>query len=295
MSRSDYDIVIGLETHAKLNTKSKIFCSCQNAFGLAPNSNCCPVCTGMPGALPVLNKEAVQLTIKAGLACNCKINEYAVFERRNNFYPDLSKGYQICQYAKPICFDGKIQLSSGKIIRLNRIHVEEDAGNLIHEDSKTYIDYNRSGVPLIECVSEPDISSSEEAVEFLKELRNLFVSYGISHCQMEQGGMRCDVNVSVRKKGEKTFGTRMEIKNLHSFKSVARAIDYEADRQIQLLENGEKVGVETRKWDDEKKISFSMRRKDDVMDYRYFPDPDLLTIKIGKDDIEKAKREMNFS
>lgn len=295
MSKSDYEIVIGLEIHAELNTKTKIFCSCPNKFGASPNSNCCPICTGMPGSLPVLNKEAVRLTIKAGLACGCEINDYAVFERKNYFYPDLSKAYQISQLVKPICLGGGITLSTGKFIRLNRIHLEEDAGKLIHDLNETYIDYNRGGVPLIESVTEPDISSADEAIEFLSKLRNRFIFANVANCKMEQGGMRCDVNLSVRKKGAKEYGTRTEMKNLNSFKSVAKAIEYEANRQIELVERGEKVVQETRRWDDVKEISTSMRSKEDCQDYRYFPDPDLLTVKISREDVAKLKAEMPLS
>lgn len=295
MSKSDYEIVIGLEIHAELNTKTKIFCSCPNKFGASPNSNCCPICTGMPGSLPVLNKEAVKLTIKAGLACGCEINDYAVFERKNYFYPDLSKAYQISQLVKPICLGGGITLSTGKFIRLNRIHLEEDAGKLIHDLNETYIDYNRGGVPLIESVTEPDISSADEAIEFLSKLRNRFIFANVANCKMEQGGMRCDVNLSVRKKGAKEYGTRTEMKNLNSFKSVAKAIEYEANRQIELVERGEKVVQETRRWDDVKEISTSMRSKEDCQDYRYFPDPDLLTVKISREDVAKLKAEMPLS
>lgn len=295
MSKSDYEIVIGLEIHAELNTKTKIFCSCQNKFGQSPNSNCCPICTGMPGSLPVLNKEAVRLTIKAGLACGCEINDYAVFERKNYFYPDLSKAYQISQLVKPICLGGGITLSNGKFIRLNRIHLEEDAGKLIHDLNETYIDYNRGGVPLIESVTEPDISSADEAIEFLSKLRNRFIFANVANCKMEQGGMRCDVNLSVRKKGAKEFGTRTEMKNLNSFKSVSKAIEYESNRQIELIERGEQVVQETRRWDDVKEISTSMRSKEDCQDYRYFPDPDLLTVKINREDVAKLKAEMPLS
>ena len=292
MSNSDYEIVIGLEIHAELNTKSKIFCSCQNKFGENPNTNCCPVCVGMPGALPVLNEEAVKLTIKAGLCNNCQINDYAVFERKNYFYPDLSKAYQISQLVKPICLGGEVKLDSGKIVHLNRIHLEEDAGKLIHGLNETYIDYNRGGVPLIECVTEPELSSSEEAVEFLTKLRNRYIFSDVAHCKMEQGGMRCDVNLSVKKKDSAELGTRTEMKNLNSFKSVARAIDYESKRQIQELEKGNKIIQETRKWDDERGISFSMRTKEDSQDYRYFPDPDLLTVKIEPKLVEELKESL---
>lgn len=295
MSKNDYDIVIGLEIHAELNTKTKIFCSCQNKFGQAPNTNCCPVCTGMPGALPILNKQAVILTIKAGLACDCQINDYAVFERKNYFYPDLSKAYQISQLVKPICVGGHITLDSGKEIRLNRIHLEEDAGKLIHGLNETYIDYNRGGVPLIESVTEPDISSAKEALEFLTKLRNRFVFSDVADCKMEQGGMRCDVNLSVKKKGSDILGTRTEMKNLNSFKSVARAIEYEANRQIEALENGETIVQETRKWDDEAGKSFSMRSKEDSQDYRYFPDPDILTVELDSELVNSIKSTLPLS
>ena len=270
MSRSDYDIVIGLEIHAELNTNTKIFCGCPNKFGVSPNTNCCPVCVGMPGALPVPNKKAVELTIKAGLSVGSIINDMAVFERKNYFYPDLSKAYQISQLVKPICLGGGITLDSGKFIRLNRIHLEEDAGKLIHSFDETEIDYNRGGVPLIESVTEPDISSAEEALEFLTKLRNRFVFSDVAKCRMEQGGMRCDVNLSVKPKGSSVFGTRTEMKNLNSFKAVARAIEYESNRQMDALDRGEVILQETRKWDDERGISFSLRTKTDSQDYRYF-------------------------
>lgn len=289
---SDYELVIGLEIHAELNTNTKIFCGCKKSFGDIPNSNCCPVCLGFPGALPILNKKAVEYTIKAGIAADCKINDYAIFERKNYFYPDLSKAYQISQLEKPICVGGKLQLDSGKIIRLNRIHLEEDAGKLIHTVSGTNIDYNRGGIPLIESVTEPDISSADEAIEFLVKLRDRFVFAGVAECKMEQGGMRCDVNLSVRKKGADKLGTRTEMKNLNSFKSVARSIEFEFKRQVKLIENGGQVVQETRKWDDEKGESYSMRTKEDSNDYRYFPDPDILTVRIDKNLVEKIKKSM---
>lgn len=295
MSRSDYDIVIGLEIHAELNTNTKIFCGCPNKFGVSPNTNCCPVCVGMPGALPVPNKKAVELTIKAGLSVGSIINDMAVFERKNYFYPDLSKAYQISQLVKPICLGGGITLDSGKFIRLNRIHLEEDAGKLIHSFDETEIDYNRGGVPLIESVTEPDISSAEEALEFLTKLRNRFVFSDVAKCRMEQGGMRCDVNLSVKPKGSSVFGTRTEMKNLNSFKAVARAIEYESNRQMDALDRGEVILQETRKWDDERGISFSLRTKTDSQDYRYFPDPDLLSIRIDRELVDKLKAELPLS
>ena len=286
-----YEIVIGLEIHAELNTQTKVFCSCKNEFGSEPNTNCCPVCVGLPGALPVLNKKAVELTIKAGLAVGCEINDLAVFERKNYFYPDLAKAYQISQLVRPLCLGGGIELESGKFIRLNRIHLEEDAGKLIHKKATigTLVDYNRGGIPLMEIVTEPDISSADEAIEFLTNLRRTLIYSGVANCKMEQGGMRCDVNLSVKEKGSNVLGTRTEMKNLNSFKMVKRAIEFEAKRQIEALENGEKIVQQTRKWDDNKGKSFAMRSKENSNDYRYFPDPDLLTIEISREDVANIK------
>lgn len=292
MSRSDYETIIGLEIHSELNTSTKMFCACPNRFGDTPNTNCCPVCLGMPGALPIPNKRAVELTIMAGLTMGSIINDVAVFERKNYFYPDLSKSYQISQLVKPICLGGEITLKSGKVIRLNRIHLEEDAGKLIHGYDTTEVDYNRCGVPLIETVTEPDISSSEEAVEFLTKLREKLVFAGISKCKMAEGGMRVDINVSVKRKDSPVLGTRTEMKNLNSFKSVARAIEYEANRQIEELESGNIILQETRKWDDDKGVSLALRAKTDSQDYRYFPDPDLLPIRIKRETIEKLKAQL---
>ena len=288
----DYEIVIGLEIHAEVNTNSKVFCSCKNEFGSAPNTNCCPVCVGLPGALPVLNKKAVEYTIKAGLALGCEINDIAVFERKNYFYPDLSKAYQISQLVKPLCLGGGIELDNGKFARLNRIHLEEDAGKLTHKNQTigTLVDYNRGGIPLMEIVTEPDISSADEAVEFLTKLRRTLIYSGVANCRMEQGGMRCDVNLSVKEKGSNVLGTRTEMKNLNSFKMVRRAIEYEAKRQIEELESGGKIVQQTRKWDDNKGKSFPMRSKENSNDYRYFPDPDLLTIEIDREDVEAIRK-----
>lgn len=290
----DYDIVIGLEVHAELKTKTKVFCSCRNEFGDEPNSNCCPVCVGLPGALPIINKKAVELTIMAGLTIGSSFSEVAVFERKNYFYPDLAKSYQISQLEKPICVGGQITLDSGKKIRINRIHLEEDAGKLIHKNDRigTLIDYNRGGVPLIEMVTEPDISSGAEAVEFLTKYKSLLVFAGVADCKMEQGGLRCDVNLSVKRKGQKELGTRTEMKNLNSFKMVQRAIEYEAKRQIEELEAGKHIVQETRKWDDNRGKSFAMRSKEESQDYRYFPDPDILAVKITQQDIDRAKSQM---
>lgn len=290
----DYDIVIGLEVHAELKTKTKVFCGCKNEFGSEANTNCCPVCVGLPGALPILNKKAVELTIKAGLTIGSEINDIAIFERKNYFYPDLSKAYQISQLEKPICVGGSITLDSGKVIRINRIHLEEDAGKLIHKNDHigTLIDYNRGGIPLIEMVSEPDISSAEEAVEFLAKYRANLIYAGIADCKMEEGGMRCDVNLSLKKKGASEFGTRTEMKNLNSFKMVQRAIEFEAKRQYEELEAGNKITQETRKWDDNRGRSLSMRSKEEAQDYRYFPDPDILSVKISREIVDLAKKEM---
>lgn len=290
----DYDIVIGLEVHAELKTKTKVFCSCRNEFGDEPNSNCCPVCVGLPGALPIINKRAVELTIMAGLTIGSSFSEVAVFERKNYFYPDLAKSYQISQLEKPICVGGQITLDSGKKIRINRIHLEEDAGKLIHKNDRigTLIDYNRGGVPLIEMVTEPDISSGAEAVEFLTKYKSLLMFAGVADCKMEQGGLRCDVNLSVKRKGQKELGTRTEMKNLNSFKMVQRAIEYEAKRQIEELEAGKHIVQETRKWDDNRGKSFAMRSKEESQDYRYFPDPDILAVKITQQDIDRAKSQM---
>ena len=289
----EYDVVIGLEVHSELKTNAKVFCSCKNQFGQAPNTNCCPVCVGLPGALPVLNKKAVELVIKAGLTMDCEINDLAAFERKNYFYPDLAKAYQISQLVRPICIGGKIKLKN-KEVRLNRIHLEEDAGKLVHSTAAigTLIDYNRGGVPLMELVTEPDISSAEEAVEFLTKLRQRLIFAGVAECKMEQGGMRCDVNISVKKKGSKELGERTEMKNLNSFKSVYRAINYEANRQIEVLENGGKIVQETRKWDDNHGKSVSMRKKETSSDYRYFPDPDMLAVEIPREDVENLKKTL---
>lgn len=289
----EYEVVIGLEIHAELKTKTKVFCSCANRFGDEPNTNVCPICIGLPGTLPVINKKAVELAIKAGLCFGCDINDIAIFERKNYFYPDLCKAYQISQLQKPICLNGGITLDSGKVIRLNRIHLEEDAGKLVHVNATvgTLIDYNRGGVPLIETVTEPDINSAEEAVEFLTKLRSNLTFGDIADCRMEQGGMRCDVNLSVHKIGE-PLGTRIEMKNLNSFKMVYRAIKYESERQIEVLKAGGKIKQQTRKWDDNKGKSFIMRSKEEAQDYRYFPDPDILPITISRDFVEHLRSEL---
>lgn len=289
-----FDVVIGLEIHAELNTKTKVFCGCKNQFGDKPNTNTCPACAGLPGSLPILNKHAVELAIKAGLSFGCSISPYTVFERKNYFYPDLSKAYQISQLAHPLCVGGNIILDSGKTIRLNRIHLEEDAGKLIHlgKGVGTLVDYNRGGTPLIEMVTEPDISSSAEAVEFLKKVREAYVFETVANCKMEEGGLRCDVNLSLKPKGSTVLGTRTEMKNLNSFKSVQRAIEYESERQAEVLSGGGKIIQETRKWDDDRGENFSMRSKENAQNYCYFPDPDLLPLKITPKDVEKIRAEM---
>ncbi len=290
-----YLAVIGLEVHTELKTNTKIFCSCKNEFNLEPNINCCPVCVGMPGALPVLNKKAVEYAIKAGLALNCEINSLTRWERKNYFYPDLPKAYQISQAEAPICLGGymEIETQNGpKKIRLNPLHLEEDAGKLIHSEyGGSLIDYNRGGVPLIEIVTEPDISSADEALVFLENLRALLKYIGVSDCRMEQGSLRCDVNVSLHKEGE-PLGTRVEMKNLASFKAAHRAITYEINRQTEILNSGGKVIQETRRWDDQKGRSYSMRTKEDAQDYRYFSDADLPPVKTSREFVRKVRETL---
>ena len=291
-SKIMYDVVIGLEIHAELKTNTKIFCSCENVFGSKPNTNVCPVCTGMPGALPVINRQAIELCIKAGLVFGCKINKYAVMERKNYFYPDLPKAYQISQMVHPFCTQGGITLSDGKFKALNRIHLEEDAGKLIHmgKSQGTLIDYNRGGTPLIEIVTEPVFENAQEVDEFLKKIREKLVFCGIADCKMEEGGLRVDVNISLKPQGSKTLGTRTEMKNINSFKSVSSAINFEIERQKEVLNSGLSVKQETRKWDDDLQENYCMRSKEESMDYRYFPDPDILPIIITDDDIERIRK-----
>ena len=291
-----YETVIGLEVHVELATKTKIFCGCSTEFGGAPNTHTCPVCTGMPGSLPVLNKKVVEFALKAGLAANCQINQYCKFDRKNYFYPDNPQNYQISQLYLPICHDGwvEIETSAGKKkIRIHEMHMEEDAGKLIHDEWEdcSLVDYNRSGVPLIEIVSEPDMRRSEEVIAYLEKLRCMMQYLGVSDCKLQEGSMRADVNLSVREVGAEEFGTRTEMKNLNSFKAIARAIEGERERQIELLEEGKEVTQETRRWDDNKEYSYAMRSKEDAKDYRYFPDPDLPPIHISDAWIEKIKAE----
>ena len=289
-----YETVIGLEVHVELATKTKIFCSCSTEFGGAPNSHTCPVCTGMPGSLPVLNKQVVEYAMAVGLATNCKITQYCKFDRKNYFYPDNPQNYQISQLYLPICRDGgvEIETSAGKkTVRIHEIHMEEDAGKLIHDEWEdvSIVDYNRSGVPLIEIVSEPDMRSAEEVIAYLEKLRLIIQYLGASDCKLNEGSMRADVNLSVRETGAKEFGTRTEMKNLNSFKAIARAIEGERARQIELLEEGKQVVQETRRWDDNKEASHAMRSKEDAQDYRYFPEPDLVPVCISDEWIAEVK------
>ena len=284
-----YELVAGLETHIELSTKTKIFCQCTTEFGGEPNTHCCPICMGMPGTLPKLNKRVVEYAVKAGLATNCKIRNVSKMDRKNYVYPDLSKAYQISQFDKPICYEGYIKLSSGKNININRIHIEEDAGKLVHERGDTYIDYNRGGVPLIEIVTEPDLRSIEEVVEYIEKLRLIMKYIGVSDVKMQEGSLRCDVNISVRKKGEEKLGTRTEIKNMNSLNFIAKAMEYEFDRHVDILESGGKIEQETRRYDSDLNITESMRGKEDADDYRYFRDPDLVNIDVSEEEINRYR------
>ena len=291
----DFETVIGLEVHAQMLTDTKIFCGCSTKFGGAPNSHTCPVCLGMPGVLPVLNKKVVEYAMKMALATNCEINKSCEFARKNYFYPDLPKGYQISQYAYPLAEHGHVILDINgeqKKIGITRIHMEEDAGKLMHDEHNpvSYVDLNRTGVPLIEIVSEPDMRSSEEAADYLKRLHEILVYLEICDGNMEEGSFRCDANVSIRPKGQKEFGTRAELKNMNSFRNVQRALEYEIKRQQYLVENGETVVQETRLWDDAQGATNSMRSKEEAHDYRYFPDPDLVPILVDDAWVEKIKK-----
>ncbi len=292
-----YEPVIGLEVHAQLRTQSKIFCGCSTRFGADPNENVCAVCSGMPGVLPVLNAKAPEFAAKAGMALGCRINPDSVFARKNYFYPDLPKGYQISQFERPICEGGglTIETASGeKFVGLTRIHMEEDAGKNIHSaaDNASYVDLNRTGVPLIEIVSEPDMRSAEEAVAYLRELRAILVYIGVCDGNMEEGSLRCDANVSLRPVGREEFGIRAEIKNLNSFRHVQRAIEFEIERQADLLDDGEEVVQETRLYNPDKNATFSMRDKEEAHDYRYFPDPDLVPLRLTQADLDAWKNEL---
>lgn len=297
----DYEVVIGCEVHVELKTKTKIFCSCPTDFGGEPNTHVCPVCLGLPGTLPVLNKKVLEYAIKAGLALNCEIAQFSKFDRKNYFYPDLTKAYQISQFDLPICKNGYIDIETGKgekRIGITRIHMEEDAGKLVHQGNTittsagSLVDYNRAGVPLIEIVSEPDMRSAEEVLEFLSSLKAIIEYTGVSDARMEQGSLRCDVNLSLRPAGQIAFGTRAEIKNLNSFRSVERVIQYEINRQTDILESGGKVIQETRTWDESKGRTYSLRSKEDSDEYRYFPEPDLPPVIVMEDYIEKLRAEL---
>lgn len=287
-----YDLVVGLETHVELLTKTKIFCSCANKFGSEPNTSCCPVCIGLPGTLPKLNREVVNFAIKAALALNCEVNLVSKMDRKNYVYPDLAKAYQISQFYEPICKNGYIELDSGKKIRINHIHMEEDAGKLVHQGGDVYVDYNRGGVPLLEIVTEPDISSSEEAKEYVEKLQMIMRYIGVSDCKMQEGSMRCDVNVSVKPQGSEKLGTRTEIKNMNSITFMTKAIDYEYERHSEIIENGGSVIQQTLRYIEETNSTESMRSKEDAQDYRYFRDPDLVDIVLTKEEIEKIKEEL---
>jgi aspartyl-tRNA(Asn)/glutamyl-tRNA(Gln) amidotransferase subunit B len=292
-----YEAVIGLEVHAQMLTDTKIFCGCSTKFGSEPNTQTCPVCIGMPGVLPVLNKKALQFAIKTGLAADCKISSYSRFARKNYFYPDLPKGYQISQYELPVCEHGCIGImvdGSVKKIGITRIHMEEDAGKNIHEGAGTYsfVDLNRAGVPLMEIVSEPDIRSPQEAVEYMKKLRAILRYLGVCDGNMEQGSLRCDANISVRPIGQTEFGTRSEIKNINSFRFVEKALEYEIKRQIKVIESGGRIVQETRLWDSNRGVTESMRGKEEAHDYRYFPEPDLVPIVVEKEWIDEIKASL---
>jgi aspartyl-tRNA(Asn)/glutamyl-tRNA(Gln) amidotransferase subunit B len=292
-----FEPVIGLEVHCQLLTATKIFCSCRNRFGDEPNTNVCPVCLGLPGALPVLSRQAVTLAIRAGLATHCTINETSIFARKNYFYPDLPKGYQISQYERPLASEGYVEIPSGGAftrVRLQRIHMEEDAGKLLHEGfswsvDKSGVDFNRSGVPLIEIVSHPDMRSAEEAHEYLTALKAVLLYAGVSDCNMEEGSLRCDANVSIRPRGTEAFGTRAEIKNLNSFRNVARSIEHEIARQAAVIESGGKIVQETRLWNADRAETVSMRSKEEAHDYRYFPEPDLPPLVVSSAWVEEVR------
>ena len=294
----EWEIVMGLEVHTELATKTKIFCGCSTEFGGAPNTHVCEICSGMPGTLPLLNERVVEFAVRTGLATNCKITQKTKFDRKNYFYPDLPKAYQISQLYLPICRNGYIEVKGEngepKKIGIHEIHMEEDAGKLIHDEFEdcTLVDYNRCGVPLLEIVSEPDFRSADEVIEYLEKLRAILQFTGVSDCKMQEGSLRADVNLSVRPKGQKEFGTRTEMKNLNSFHAIARAIAYESRRQIDLLEDGEAVVQETRRWDDNKGYSYAMRSKEDAQDYKYFPEPDLPPIEISDARIEEVRESM---
>ncbi|HXN08227.1 MAG TPA: Asp-tRNA(Asn)/Glu-tRNA(Gln) amidotransferase subunit GatB, partial [Candidatus Acidoferrales bacterium] len=293
-----YEAVIGLEVHVELSTNSKMFCGCRNVFGAEPNTLVCPVCLGMPGSLPVINRRAIEFLCKVGLALGCTIATHSKFDRKNYFYPDMPKNYQISQYDMPLTTGGSVQLPSGKIVRLNRIHLEEDTGKNIHAGGHmaasdyTLIDYNRAGVPLMEIVSEPEITSPDEAEEYLLQLKTVLLYLGVSDVKMHEGSLRCDANVSIRPVGSTTLGTKAEVKNMNSFRSVVRALQFEIQRQEEAVRNGERIVQETRNWDETRGLTYSTRSKEQAHDYRYFPDPDLVPLTIEQPMIEQWRSEM---
>ena len=293
----EYEVVIGLEVHAELSTNTKIYCNCSTAFGADPNTHCCPICTGMPGTLPVLNERVVEYAVKAGLATNCEISRFSKQDRKNYFYPDLPKAYQVSQYDLPLCIGGHLDINvngNKKTIGITRIHIEEDAGKLIHDayTGDTLVDMNRCAVPLIEIVSEPDIRSADEAVAYMQTLKSILEYLEVCDCKMQVGSLRCDVNLSVRPVGQKEFGTRTETKNLNSFKAIHNSIEFEIQRQIEVLENGGKIYQETRRFDDAKGVGYAMRSKEDAQDYRYFPEPDLAPIVLSEEYINNIKENL---
>ena len=297
MSREDYEVVMGLEVHAELSTKTKIFCSCPTEFGAAPNTQVCPICMAMPGTLPVLNEKVVEYAVKAGLATNCEISRDSKTDRKNYFYPDTPRAYQISQYDKPLCENGYIEIETSlgkKKIGITRIQIEDDAAKLEHDDlgGGALVDLNRAGVPLIEIVSEPDFRSPEEVDAYLKKLKSILEYIEVSDCKMQEGSFRADVNTSVRKKGETKFGTRTEMKNMNSFRSIARALDYEINRQIDVIESGGTINQESLRWDEVSGKTFSMRDKEDAQDYRYFPEPDLVAIKLSDEYVENIRKSL---
>jgi aspartyl-tRNA(Asn)/glutamyl-tRNA(Gln) amidotransferase subunit B len=292
----EFQTVCGLEVHTELATKTKIFCNCTTEFGGEPNTHVCEICSGMPGTLPVVNKKVVEFAVRTGLALNCEITQYNKFDRKNYFYPDLPKAYQISQLYLPICRNGWVEINDSinggtKKVRIHEIHMEEDAGKLVHDEwtDSTLVNYNRCGVPLLEIVSEPDIASADEAVEYVEKLRAILQFCGVSDCKMQEGSLRADVNVSVMPKGSTEFGTRTEMKNINSFKAIHNAIESESERQIELIEDGEKVVQETRRWDDSKGTSYAMRSKEDAQDYKYFPEPDLPPIELSDEYVQNIK------
>jgi len=296
VSYKDYEIVLGLEVHSELKTHTKIFCDCTTEFGGEPNTHCCPICTGMPGTLPVLNGKVVEYAIRAGLATNCKINQFSKQDRKNYFYPDLPKAYQVSQFDLPLCYEGKVEIDVEGIkkdIGITRIHIEEDAGKLIHDSGEgSLVDYNRCGVPLIEIVSEPDLRSAAEVKAYLEKLRTILLYADVSDCKMNEGSLRCDVNLSIRKIGAKELGTRTEMKNMNSFGFIVKAVEYEAKRQIKVIEEGGTIVQETRRWDEGKGVTVSMRSKEEAHDYRYFPEPDLMPIVTTEETIEEIKKSL---